>query len=107
MDANIAINPVSVRHLIILQVKELGLLGMDCECLAQDFQKLFDVYWYLATPGNTLPSKGKWPDQFTALYNMDKPVTLTVNTSAPSSAFLAVSLINVFSIISHLVHLLS
>ena len=74
-----------------LQVKELGLLGVDCECLAQDLQRLFDIYWYLSTPGNSLPEEGAWPDQYTALYNMSSPALLTINKTLSSSAFLAVS----------------
>lgn len=72
-------------------MKELGLFGMNCECLAQDLQKLFDVYWYLSTPGNALPAEGKWPGQFAAQYNMTLPAVVTINESLASLAFLAVS----------------
>ena len=75
----------------LLQVKEIGLLGMNCECLAQDVQRIFDVYWFLSTPGNTLPPKDSWPDSFTALYNMSNPALLTVNQSLQSTGFWAVS----------------
>ena len=72
-------------------MKELGLLGVDCEVLAQDFQRLFDIYWYLSTPGTSLPPGGVWPDQYTAQYNMSNPAAISINNSLSSSAFLAVS----------------
>ena len=71
---------------------------MDCECLAQDFQRLFNVYWYLSTPGNSLPPKGMWPDEYTALYDMSNPAILSINKTLSSSIFLAVSQL-VFSLI--------
>jgi phospholipase D3/4 len=76
---------------ILFQVKELGLLGMNCESLALDLQRLFDVYWYLSTPGNSLPPPGTWPQEFSALHNMTTPAVLSINDSQPASAFLAVS----------------
>lgn len=75
----------------LTQVKELGLLGLNCEALAEDFQRLFDIYWYLSTPNTPLPSPGMWPEEFTALSNMTHPVLLSINNSQPSSAFLASS----------------
>ena len=69
----------------------MGLLGMNCECLTQDAQKLFDVYWYLSTPGNSIPSGGKYPESFTALFNLSNPAKLTVNESLQSAVFWAVS----------------
>lgn len=69
----------------------MGISGMNCECLAQDLQRLFNIYWYLSTPGNSLPAKGVWPDQYTALFNMTNPAMLSINQSLPSSVFMAVS----------------
>ena len=83
-------NYCNVTTLIILltQVKELGLLGTNCECLAQDAQRLFDVYWYLSTPGTTIPSK--WPPQFGALFSMDSPAKLDIGANQ-GTAFWSVS----------------
>ena len=73
-------------------MKELGLLGMDCECLALDLQRLFNVYWDLSIPGSSLPPKDKWPIQYSALYNMAKPAHTLVNYTMPTEIFFAVSL---------------
>ncbi len=73
----------------LVQVKELGLLGMDCECLAQDSQRLFDIYWYLSSPGAVIPSS--WPSDYTALYNIEEPASISVNGSAPVDIYWAVS----------------
>jgi len=65
----------------LTQVKEMGLLGMNCECLARDAQKLFDVYWYLSSPGARIPDP--WPSQFTADTSLSHPATISINgTSA-------------------------
>lgn len=61
---------------------------MDCECLAQDAQKLFDVYWYLAGPGASIPSP--WPPQFSANFNLTSPASISIN-GTPALAFWAVS----------------
>lgn len=74
------------------QVKELGLLGFDCECLAEDLQRLFDIYWYLSTPTSSLPPDNKWPIQYSALYNMEDPAYTSVNYTQHSNIFFAVSL---------------
>ena len=71
------------------QVKEMGLLGMNCECLAGDAQKLFDVYWYLSSPGAHIPNP--WPSQFTADTSLSHPATVSIN-GTPAVAFWAVSL---------------
>jgi len=74
-----------------MKVKELGLLGMNCDCLAWDLQRLFDVYWYLSTPRNQLPPVGHWPDQFTALYNIQNPAHTFVNSTLRTYVYFAVS----------------
>ena len=73
---------------IYTQVKELGVLGVDCECLAMDAQKLFDVYWYLSLPGASIPHR--WPVQFSAMFNATNPLQLTIEKT-PSQIYWAVS----------------
>ena len=70
-----------------LQVKEMGVLGMDCECLARDAYKLFEVYWYLA---ETHAVPVHWNETFSADYNMNKPAHVKINGTA-ATAFWAVS----------------
>lgn len=38
--------------ILLPQVKELGLFGRNCSCLARDALNMFEVYWSLALPGN-------------------------------------------------------
>lgn len=69
-------------------MKEFGLLGMDCECLAQDAQRLFDVYWYLSSPGASIPDP--WPPQFAAMFNKDSPAKIDIGPNT-GLAFWSVS----------------
>lgn len=63
----------------LTQVKELGSAVYNCSCLAQDLEKIFDVYWTLGTPNATIPSP--WPDKFSTNYNKDTPMEMTVNNT--------------------------
>ena len=69
-----------LMHVTTVQVKEMGLVGMDCECLAQDAQRLFEIYWYLSGPGAVVPDN--WPSSYTAIFNMENPANININGSA-------------------------
>ncbi|XP_070164828.1 5'-3' exonuclease PLD3 [Polyergus mexicanus] len=56
------------------QVKELGLVALNCSCLANDYAKIFDVYWKLGEDGK-VPST--WPDSFSTKINIDNPMNFT------------------------------
>ncbi|KYM89583.1 Phospholipase D3 [Atta colombica] len=56
------------------QVKELGLIALNCSCLANDYAKIFDVYWKLSEDGK-VPST--WPDSFSTKINIDNPMNFT------------------------------
>ncbi|XP_012528482.1 5'-3' exonuclease PLD3 [Monomorium pharaonis] len=56
------------------QVKELGLMVLNCSCLANDYAKIFDVYWKLGEDGK-VPST--WPDSFSTKINIDNPMNFT------------------------------
>ena len=76
--------------LFFIKVKELGLYGMNCSCLARDAQKMFEVYWMLAEPGmDQLPSK--FPENLAADYSMSSPAHLPINGTS-ADVFFAVSL---------------
>ncbi|KAL5463226.1 hypothetical protein EMCRGX_G032106 [Ephydatia muelleri] len=60
----------------LTQVKEMGVLGMDCECLAGDAYGLFQVYWYLA---KTCHVPLHWNGTFSAEYNMKYPAEVLIN----------------------------
>lgn len=56
------------------QVKELGLMALNCSCLANDFAKIFDVYWTIGNDGK-IPSV--WPDYLNTRINLKNPMNFT------------------------------
>nr|XP_054748597.1 5'-3' exonuclease PLD3-like [Lytechinus pictus] len=60
----------------LTQVKEIGVGIFNCSCLAEDLDKLFEVYWYL---GNHATVPPKWPKEFATAYNLDTPMELKLN----------------------------
>uniref|UniRef100_A0A8C5WEA0 5'-3' exonuclease PLD3 n=1 Tax=Leptobrachium leishanense TaxID=445787 RepID=A0A8C5WEA0_9ANUR len=72
----------------LTQVKELGSSVYNCSCLAQDLQKIFDVYWTLGSPNATIPSP--WPANYSTLYNKETPMEVTLNNTA-SNVYLSSS----------------
>ena len=75
-----------------LKVKEMGVLAMDCECLAQDAEQLFAIYWNLTSPTAYIPQP--WPTQYNAMYNLTNPAIISLNDT-PAMAYWSVSLIDV------------
>ena len=69
-------------------MKELGVLGLDCECLTQDAEQLFAVYWDLATPSPHIPQP--WPPRYDAMFNLSHPALLRLNDT-PAYVFWSVS----------------
>ena len=70
------------------QVKELGILGLNCPAVAQDLQKLFEIYWYLTT--NAVPDK--FPAIFDTIYNSSNPMKFqTLHPKSEMTAFLVSS----------------
>eukprot|EP00794_Sanderia_malayensis_P008275 gene8275-9159_t len=67
------------------EVKELGLMTYDCQCLAGDMSKIFDAYWLLAQPQSVIPKK--WPDSYNTMFNKDNPLLLQGNNSATRTYF--------------------
>ena len=74
---------------IFLQVKELGLTGFNCSCLAVDAQKMFEVYWDVAKPPSSLPEV--WPENYTAAFNSTQPASITVTNQTSAEVYWAVS----------------
>ena len=66
----------------------MGVLGMDCECLAQDVEKLFAVYWNLTSPTSHVPNP--WPPAYDAMFNLSQPAQLSLN-GTPALAYWSVS----------------
>ncbi|XP_018571757.1 phospholipase D3 isoform X2 [Anoplophora glabripennis] len=58
----------------LTQVKEMGIAIHNCSCLAEDVQKIFEVYWTLGADGAKIPSN--WPAIFSTKFNMNTPMDL-------------------------------
>ena len=56
----------------LTQVKEMGVLVMNCPTLAKDMAKIFDVYWLLGGPGKKDPAS--WPSSFSPNINAENPL---------------------------------
>ncbi|XP_039626852.1 5'-3' exonuclease PLD3 isoform X1 [Polypterus senegalus] len=61
----------------LTQVKELGLAMYNCSCLAQDLEKIFEMYWFLGQPDAVIPYH--WPSNYSTAYNQDTPLSILVN----------------------------
>ncbi|XP_053329151.1 5'-3' exonuclease PLD3 [Spea bombifrons] len=72
----------------LTQVKELGSSVYNCSCLAQDLEKIFQVYWALGLPNSTIPSP--WPDNYSTAYNLRTPLEVALNDT-PSHVYLSSS----------------
>ena len=66
----------------LTQVKELGLLAIDCPTLVQDAAKLFEVYWQLSTPGAKLPLH--WDPSLSTQFNMQTPMKVDIGSGSDS-----------------------
>lgn len=72
----------------LTQVKELGSAVYNCSCLAQDLEKIFDVYWTLGSANATIPTP--WPANFSTAYNKETPMEVALNNTA-SNVYLSSS----------------
>nr|XP_050851450.1 5'-3' exonuclease PLD3-like isoform X4 [Vespula vulgaris] len=59
----------------LTQVKELGLIALNCSCLATDYAKIFDIYWQLGKDGRIPPT---WPDSVNTKINIDNPMNFSL-----------------------------
>lgn len=69
-------------------MKELGAVVRQCDCLAEDMGKIFDVYWKLATPDSQIPAH--WPEAYNTMYNDRNPMVVNFN-GTNYNTFLSVS----------------
>ncbi|XP_065355539.1 5'-3' exonuclease PLD3-like [Calliphora vicina] len=73
----------------LTQVKELGILAMNCPTLARDLSKIFEEYWLLSTNDSIIPKE--WPSKYTTNYNFQNPMILNVNNKYNQFALLSSS----------------
>merc|ERR1712223_1575210 len=58
----------------ITQVKEIGVLPLNCPKLAEDMSKIYEVYWALGGPDKTIPDK--WPTNLETAINAQEPLDI-------------------------------
>ncbi|GAB6020216.1 hypothetical protein CHUAL_002937 [Chamberlinius hualienensis] len=63
----------------LTQVKELGLMLYNCSCLAQDLEKIFQIYWLLAVPDAVIPPV--FPSEYETNYNSSNPLQVSLNNT--------------------------
>lgn len=74
----------------LTQVKELGIVGFDCSCLATDVAKIFDVYWKLGENNSKIPPR--WPDEFRTYINDSRPMQVKLPDLGASLVYFSVSI---------------
>ncbi|KAJ6243688.1 phospholipase d - related [Anaeramoeba flamelloides] len=74
----------------LAQVKELGILIFNCECLARDIGKIFSVYWQFGNTTKKLDQHPNFDDDLATQWNIGNPASVTLN-SKKNSVFLASS----------------
>lgn len=73
----------------LTQVKELGMFIRDCECLANDISKIFEVLWILGKE-NKIPSI--WANNLHTKINITNPIVImNDNTQTESLVYISVS----------------
>jgi phospholipase D3/4 len=63
----------------LTQVKELGLLFLNCDKLVNDLEVMFYVYWDLGDDNATVPSE--WPNVFEAKSNLTNPISYDLQSN--------------------------
>ena len=61
---------------------------MNCSCLANDAQKMFEVYWELSA-NTTAKVPSEWPSSLAASFSLDNPANLNVN-GTPAKVYFGV-----------------
>ncbi|KAJ6242777.1 phospholipase d - related [Anaeramoeba flamelloides] len=74
----------------LAQVKELGILIANCECLARDLGKIFQVYWQFGNTTKKLAQHPYFDDDLSTQWNIGNPASVTLN-SEKNSVFIASS----------------
>lgn len=63
-----------------LQIHEVGVMISDCPDLATDLQKIFQIYWKLATKNSKIPSS--WNPRYDTKINVKNPLKVTLNSDS-------------------------
>ncbi|EDS44913.1 phospholipase D3 [Culex quinquefasciatus] len=73
----------------LTQVKELGVLAVNCSCLATDIAKIFDVYWDMGVPNAQLPDQ--WPAAYSTKYNANNTLSVQFDDEYKVDTYLSSS----------------
>lgn len=80
----------------LTQVKELGVVLMNCSCLANDVSKIFKIYWDLGKNKSEIPSS--WPDEYSTKFNSVTPVRINFTENFVFNTYFSVSFFFDFSL---------
>eukprot|EP00118_Oscarella_pearsei_P004359 m.18508 g.18508 ORF g.18508 m.18508 type:complete len:442 (+) comp27672_c0_seq1:75-1400(+) len=69
----------------LTQVKELGVIALNCSCLANQLTKAFSMYWAMALPDAKIPSK--WSSSYATKFNLGSPLLLNINGTSSQATF--------------------
>ncbi|KAF8386872.1 hypothetical protein PRIPAC_76014 [Pristionchus pacificus] len=58
----------------LTQVKEIGVATFNCACVAEDVQRMLDIYWYMGAEDAVVPPS--WPAEYTTNANHDHPYNI-------------------------------
>lgn len=73
----------------LTQVKELGVMALNCSCLATDIAKIFDVYWDMGVPGAEIPAQ--WPSSYATKYNANNTISVQFNNKYSVNTYISSS----------------
>lgn len=78
----------------LTQVKELGIVGYNCSCLATDVAKIFDVYWKLGENNSKIPPR--WPDDLRTYINDSRPMEVKLPELETSLVYFTVTIYRIW-----------
>ena len=61
----------------LTQVKEIGIILTECQPIAEDLSKIFEIYWVLGKSEATVPKS--WPKALSTQYNRSHPMPISLN----------------------------
>jgi len=76
-DKDLYIGSSNMDWRALTQVKELGITLWDCNLLAKDLLKIFEVYWILGENDSVVPQT--WPQELSTGINATHPIQIQLN----------------------------
>uniref|UniRef100_A0A224X3P6 Putative Phospholipase D3-like n=1 Tax=Megacormus gertschi TaxID=1843536 RepID=A0A224X3P6_9SCOR len=63
--------------LMVNQMKDIGVAVYNCSCVAEDLQKIFQLYWMLTETDSSIPTN--WPTALQTSISKEVPLSVDVN----------------------------